>query len=134
MNLFIKYWITNHDEIYGGEKKKKRAASLVVAQPPKPQVRDSDGTGRVGGRGRGRGAGFDHGKVDHFSRVMFSEKPKQLKDGKCDGCGLDAHTGDCVKQANQQRMREEMAPAMQILARKLRTRLVIVRKSGTEYL
>ena len=43
----------------------------------------------------------------------------QLKDGKCDGCGLDAHKGDCVKKANQQRARDEMAPAMQSLTRKL---------------
>jgi hypothetical protein len=26
--------------------------------------------------------------------VMFAEKRKQLKDGKCDGCDLDSHTGD----------------------------------------
>jgi hypothetical protein len=53
---------------------------------------------------------------------MFAEKPKQLKDEKCDGCGLDPHTGDCVKQANQQRTerrREEMGPRLQILNRQL---------------
>ncbi len=37
---------------------------------------------------------------------MFDEKPRQLKDEKCDGCGLDPHTGDCVKETNQQQRRE----------------------------
>ena len=50
---------------------------------------------------------------------MFAEKPKQLKDAKCDGCGLHPHTGDCVKQTNQQRRREEMGPRRQILNRQL---------------
>ena len=40
---------------------------------------------------------------------------RQLKDGKCNACGLDAHKGECVKKANQQRARDEMAPAMQSL-------------------
>ena len=43
----------------------------------------------------------------------------QLKDGKYNGCGLDAHKGECVKKANQQRVHDEMAPAMQSLKRKL---------------
>ncbi len=50
---------------------------------------------------------------------MFAKKPKQLKDAKCDGCGLDPHTGDCVQQTNQQRRREEMGPRRQILNRHL---------------
>ncbi len=56
-------------------------------------------------------------RLDHFNHnhVMFAEKPKQLKDEKCDGCGLDPHTGDCVKEANQQRRREEMGQRLQIL-------------------
>ncbi len=111
--------IIANDETHGKEKVKKRAASLVEAQPPGPQIRNIDGAGRGGGRGRSQRRGESRGKVDHFNRVMFAEKPKQLKDGKCAGCGLDAHTGDCVKQANQQRRREEMAPRLQILARML---------------
>ena len=50
---------------------------------------------------------------------MFAQKPMQLKDGKCNSCGLDAHKGECVKKANQQRVHDEMAPAMQSLNRKL---------------
>ena len=38
--------------------------------------------------------GESRGKADHFNCVMFAEKRKQLKDGKCDGCDLDSHTGD----------------------------------------
>ena len=38
--------------------------------------------------------GESRGKADHFNRVMFAEKRNQLKDRKCDGCGLDAHTDD----------------------------------------
>ena len=52
---------------------------------------------------------------------MFAEKPKQLKDGKCDGHSVRTRYshGECVKQSNQQPVRDEMAPAMLILARKL---------------
>jgi hypothetical protein len=42
-----------------------------------------------------------------------------LKDEKCDGCGLDPHTVDCVKETNQQQRREEMGPRLQILNRQL---------------
>ena len=91
---------------------------MVTAQNLKPQIQDGDGAIRAGGRGHGRGVGPRRGQVDLFNS-MFAQKPMQLKDGKCDGCGLDAHKGDCVKKANQQRARDEMAPAMQSLARKL---------------
>jgi hypothetical protein len=30
--------VIDHDEIYGVDKKKKRASSLVAAQTPKPQI------------------------------------------------------------------------------------------------
>jgi len=54
----------------------------------------------------------DCGQIDHVA--VFAQKPTKMKNGKCDGSGLDAHTGDCVKKANQQRVREEMVPALQI--------------------
>jgi hypothetical protein len=50
---------------------------------------------------------------------MFAKKPKQLKDEKFDGCGLDPHTGDCVKKFNLQRRREELGPKVQYLYRQL---------------
>ncbi|MEI7747121.1 MAG: hypothetical protein WCJ28_06250, partial [Actinomycetota bacterium] len=51
--------------------------------------------------------------------MMFAERPKQAKDGKCDGCGLDVHPGDCVKAANRQRKAEELAPQVQALLGKM---------------
>ena len=72
---------------------------------------------REGGRGRGQGVGIGRGQVD-LVNSMFAQKPMQLKDGKCDRCRLDAHKGDCVKKANQQQARDEMAPAMQSLSAK----------------
>jgi hypothetical protein len=117
--------IVENDEKNGREKMKKRAASLVQDTPMRPQIRHDDGVGGrgdgVGGRGGGRGRRKDSDGLDHFShkRVMFAERPKQTKDGKCDGCGLDAHSGDCVKVANRQRKAEEMAPQVQALLGKL---------------
>ena len=46
--------VLEHNETYGEDKKKKRAASLVAAQNLKPQIQDGDGAMRGGGRGRGR--------------------------------------------------------------------------------
>jgi len=117
--------IVENDEKNGREKMKKRAASLVQDTPMRPQIRQDDGGGGrgdgVGGRGGGRGRRKDSDGLDHFShkRVMFAERPKQAKDAKCDGCGLDAHSGDCVKVANRQRKAEEMAPQVQALLGKL---------------
>jgi hypothetical protein len=110
--------IVENDERNGKEKMRKRAASLVQDTPMRPQIRNDDG---VGGRGGGRGRRKDSDGLDHFNprRVMFAERPKQMKDGKCDGCGLDAHSGDCVKVANRQRKSEEMTPHVQALLGKL---------------
>ena len=106
--------IIQNDKTHDLEKIKKRAASLVEAQSPRTQIRNIEGAGRGGERGRVQWRAENRGKEDHF-RVMFAEKPKQLKGEKCDGCGLDPHTGDCVKKANLQRRREEMGPRIQIL-------------------
>ena len=81
---FIELVIEN-DEPYGEDKRKKRAASLVVAQNLKPQIQVRDGVMGGGVQGRGR-----RGQVDLFN-IMFAQKPMQLKDGKCTGFGLDAH-------------------------------------------
>jgi hypothetical protein len=98
---FIDLAIDN-DETYGEDKKKKRAASMVAHQNKK---KDGDGSAKGGGR-------------DYFN-TMFAQKPTKLEDGKCDGCGLDAHQGECVKKANAQRVRDERAPAMQSVNRRL---------------
>jgi hypothetical protein len=101
--------IIQNDNTHGQEKMRKRAATLVEDQPPRSQIRNIEGGDRGGGRGRGQWRAENHGKKDHFC-VMFAEKPKQFKDEKCDGCGLDPHTGDCVKKANLKWWREEMGP------------------------
>ena len=98
---FIDLAIEN-DETYGEAKKKKRAASMVAQQNKK---KDGDGPAKGGGR-------------DYFN-TMFAQKPTKLEDDKCDGCGLDAHQGECVKKANAQRVRDERAPAMQSVNRRL---------------
>ncbi len=47
-----------------------------MTESQKPQVQDGDGAAE-------------------------KQKPTQLKDETCEGCGLDDHTGDCVKKGSE---------------------------------
>ena len=84
-----------------------------MAQNLKPQLQVGDGAMGGGGQGRGK-----CGQVDLFNN-MFAQKPMQLKDWKCNGCGLDVHKGEYVKKDNHQQVHYEMAPVMKSLKRKL---------------
>jgi hypothetical protein len=55
-----------------------------------PQNKKKDGDGATKGGGR------------DFFNTLIAQKPTKVEDGKCDGCGLDAHKGECVKKANAQ--------------------------------
>ena len=64
--------IIRNDETQDKEKMKKRAVSLVEAQPPRPQIRNIDGAGRGVGRGRGLWCGL--------WRKPWQSRPLQLRD------------------------------------------------------
>jgi hypothetical protein len=64
--------IIRNDETQDKEKMKKRAVSLVEAQPPRPQIRNIDGAGRGVGRGRGLWCGL--------WRKPWQSRPLQSRD------------------------------------------------------